>query len=279
MSSTAPPASVTFTLDGSNRSTTLPLLCGTVGPDVVDIRKLYAELGIFTFDPGYGETASCESKITYIDGDEGVLLYRGYPIEQLAEKSDFIEVCYLLMNGDLPNAGAARGVPQGRHLPHDGARAAAPLLRRLPPRRAPDGGDVRRGRRAGRLLPRQPRHQRPAPARDRGLPPDRQGADHRGLGLQVRARPALHVSAQRPRATRRTSSTCSTPCRRSPTSTTRSWRARWTASWSCTRTTSRTPRPRRCAWRARPAPTPSPASPPASPRSGARRMAAPTRRC
>jgi citrate synthase len=95
--------SVTFTLDGSNRSTSLPVLKGVLGPDVVDIRKLYADLGVFTFDPGYGETASCESQITYIDGDEGVLLYRGYPIDQLAEHSDFIEVCYLLMNGDLPN--------------------------------------------------------------------------------------------------------------------------------------------------------------------------------
>ena len=99
---TIPNGSVTFTLDGTNRSTKLPMLKGTTGPDVVDIRKLYADLGVFTFDPGYGETASCESQITYIDGDEGVLLYRGYPIEQLAEKSDFIEVCYLLMNGDLP---------------------------------------------------------------------------------------------------------------------------------------------------------------------------------
>lgn len=101
---TTPNGSVTFTLDGSNRSTKLPVLSGSIGPDVVDIRKLYADLGVFTFDPGYGETASCESQITYIDGDEGVLLYRGYPIEQLAESSDFIEVCYLLMNGDLPNA-------------------------------------------------------------------------------------------------------------------------------------------------------------------------------
>ncbi|MGK7861735.1 citrate synthase [Falsiroseomonas sp. E2-1-a4] len=94
--------SVTFTLDGSNRSTSLPILKGSLGPDVVDIRKLYADLGVFTFDPGYGETASCESQITFIDGDEGVLLYRGYPIDQLAENSDFIEVCYLLMNGSLP---------------------------------------------------------------------------------------------------------------------------------------------------------------------------------
>jgi citrate synthase len=99
-----PNGTVTFTLDGSNRSTSLPILKGVLGPDVVDIRKLYADLGVFTYDPGYGETASCESQITYIDGDEGVLLYRGYPIEQLAEHSDFIEVCYLLMNGDLPTA-------------------------------------------------------------------------------------------------------------------------------------------------------------------------------
>jgi citrate synthase len=93
---------ITVTLDGTNRSTSLPLLGGTLGPQVLDIRKLYGDLGVFTYDPGYGSTASCESRITYIDGDAGVLLYRGYPIEQLAENSDFVEVCYLLMNGDLP---------------------------------------------------------------------------------------------------------------------------------------------------------------------------------
>jgi citrate synthase len=82
----------------------LPLLGGTLGPQVADIRKLYGDLGIFTFDPGYGATASCESTITYIDGDAGILLYRGYPIDQLAEKSGFLEISYLLLNGDLPNA-------------------------------------------------------------------------------------------------------------------------------------------------------------------------------
>ncbi len=96
--------SVTVTLDGSNRTASLPLISGSLGPDVFDIRKLYGELGVFTYDPGYGATASCESRITYIDGDEGVLLYRGYPIEQLAEKSDFLEVAYLLLNGELPSA-------------------------------------------------------------------------------------------------------------------------------------------------------------------------------
>src|SRR3984885_695665 len=95
--------SVTVTLGGTNRSTTLPLIAGTIGPDVFDIRKMYGDLGVFTYDPGYGVTASCDSKITYIDGDEGVLLYRGYPIEQLAEKSNFLEVAYLLLYGELPN--------------------------------------------------------------------------------------------------------------------------------------------------------------------------------
>ena len=86
----------------------LPVLSGTLGPDVIDIRTLYAKTGLFTYDPGFTSTASCRSKITYIDGDAGVLLYRGYPIEQLAEKCDFLEVCYLLLNGELPNGGEMR---------------------------------------------------------------------------------------------------------------------------------------------------------------------------
>jgi len=80
----------------------MPVKSGTIGPDVVDITKLYAQTGVFTFDPGFTSTASCESKITYIDGDEGVLLHRGYPIEQLAEHGDFLEACYLLYYGELP---------------------------------------------------------------------------------------------------------------------------------------------------------------------------------
>jgi citrate synthase len=81
----------------------LPIYSGSIGPDVIDIRKLYAQTGAFTLDPGFTSTAACESAITYIDGDEGVLLHRGYPIGQLAEKSNFLEVCYLLLHGDLPN--------------------------------------------------------------------------------------------------------------------------------------------------------------------------------
>src|SRR5207253_10043429 len=79
-----------------------PMYEGTVGPDVIDISKLYGEAGVFTYDPGFTSTGSCESKITYIDGDEGILLYRGYPIEQLAENGDFLETCYLLLYGELP---------------------------------------------------------------------------------------------------------------------------------------------------------------------------------
>jgi citrate synthase len=90
------------TPDGQSHE--FPVLSGTLGPDVIDIRKLYDSTDHFTFDPGYTSTGACESKITYIDGDKGVLLHGGYPIEQLAEKSDFMDVCYLLLNGDLPNA-------------------------------------------------------------------------------------------------------------------------------------------------------------------------------
>ena len=93
---------VTLRFDDSGKEVRLPVLGPTVGPRVVDIRRLYRDTGHFTFDPGYLSTASCESKITYIDGEKGILLYRGYPIEQLAETSTFLEVCYLLLYGELP---------------------------------------------------------------------------------------------------------------------------------------------------------------------------------
>jgi len=94
---------VTITDNRSGTRVDLPIKTGTHGPDVFDIRKMYAKLGMFTYDPGFVSTATCSSFITYIDGDEGILLYRGYPIEQLAEKSSYIEVCYLLLNGELPS--------------------------------------------------------------------------------------------------------------------------------------------------------------------------------
>ncbi|HEX9753763.1 MAG TPA: citrate/2-methylcitrate synthase, partial [Methyloceanibacter sp.] len=82
----------------------LPIRKGTLGPDVVDINTLYQDTGCFTYDPGFTSTASCESKITFIDGDKGILLYRGYPIDQLAENGTFLETCYLLLYGELPTA-------------------------------------------------------------------------------------------------------------------------------------------------------------------------------
>ena len=95
--------SKSVTLDLSDKKIELPVLDGSIGPSVVDIRKLYGETGLFTFDPGYGATGSCVSGLTYIDGDVGQLLHRGYSIDELAEKSDFLEVAYLLLNGELPN--------------------------------------------------------------------------------------------------------------------------------------------------------------------------------
>ncbi|MEO8992263.1 MAG: citrate synthase [Nitrosospira sp.] len=92
----------TLNLDNGNHLAEFPVMSGSMGPDVVDIRTLHAKSGVFTYDPGFLSTASCSSKITYIDGDKGILLYRGYPIEQLAKRCDFMEVCYLLMNGELP---------------------------------------------------------------------------------------------------------------------------------------------------------------------------------
>ena len=93
----------TATLSFDGKSIELPILQPTVGPEVIDIRKLYGQANVFTYDPGFTSTAACDSAITYIDGDKGELLYRGYPIEQLAEKSHFLEVCYLLLYGELPN--------------------------------------------------------------------------------------------------------------------------------------------------------------------------------
>ena len=94
-------ATISFS-DGSP-SIEMPIYKGTVGPDVIDISKLYGKTGKFTYDPGFMSTASCSSKITYIDGDKGELLYRGYPIDELAINCDFLETCFLLLNGKLPN--------------------------------------------------------------------------------------------------------------------------------------------------------------------------------
>ena len=94
----------TLSFSDGSPSLDFPIYKGTIGPDVIDIRKLYGSTGSFTYDPGFMSTAACNSSITYIDGDKGELLYRGFPIEQLAVNCDFLETCYLLLNGELPNA-------------------------------------------------------------------------------------------------------------------------------------------------------------------------------
>ena len=95
----------TLSFSNGSPSVELPVYQGSIGPDVIDIRKLYAQTGMFTYDPGFLSTASCQSAITYIDGDKGELLYRGYPIEQLATKCDYLDTCYLLLKGELPDEG------------------------------------------------------------------------------------------------------------------------------------------------------------------------------
>ena len=140
----------------------LPVAPATEGPAVSRSSTLLKETGYVTLDPGFVNTASCASAITYIDGDAGILRYRGYPIDQLAEKSSFLEVSYLLIYGELPTADAARRRSRDEirdhTLLHEDLQA---VLRRLPARRAPDGRAVVGGQRAVDLLPGQPRPVRP----------------------------------------------------------------------------------------------------------------------
>ena len=141
---------VTLTDNDTGNSVTLPVIDGTVGPDVLDIRKLYGQTGMFTFDPGYGATGSCMSGLTYIDGDEGVLLHRGYEIEELANKSNFLELAYLLLEGELPNAEQKSAFDEAITRHTGAAEAAVPAV--APRRRGvPDRGQG--ARRARRRLP------------------------------------------------------------------------------------------------------------------------------
>ena len=116
---------VTITDNSTGKQVECPTLSGTLGTPVVDIRDLYRALGHFTHDPGFGTTSSCKSAITYIDGDQGILLYRGYPIDQLAEKSSYLEVCYLLMYGELPNEAQWDAFTATMSPAHDGPRGHA----------------------------------------------------------------------------------------------------------------------------------------------------------
>jgi citrate synthase len=137
---------VTITDNATGKQAEMPVKSGTHGTDLIDIRRLHPELGYFTYDPGFSSTGSCQSDITYIDGDQGVLLYRGYPIEQLAEQSSFLEVSRLLIHGELPTKAELETFEDSitRHtMVNESLRTACsaliaslPKCRRLPPRRS-----------------------------------------------------------------------------------------------------------------------------------------------
>ena len=177
------------------------MLDGSVGPEVVDIRKLYAETGMFTYDPGFTSTASCQSAITYIDGEKGILLHRGYPIDQLAENSTFMEVAYLLLHGELPKADELDDFTYtiSRHtMLHEQLATFYRGFRRDAHPMAIMCGVVGA---LSRFLPRQHRHHRSRAADDRLAPADRQDADDRGDGVQIFDRPAVPLSPERPQPT------------------------------------------------------------------------------
>jgi citrate synthase len=270
--------SVTLTDNQTKKAVNLPLLPGTLGPKVIDVRKLYADTGMFTYDPGYTSTGSCESKITFIDGDEGVLLHRGYPIEDLAEKSDFMEVCYLLLYGELPTQAQRTQFAEGvtRHtMLHEQMLSIFRGFRRDAHPMAVmcgvvgamsafyhDSTDItdahQREIASYRLIAKVPTIASMAYKYVIGQPFMYPRND------LYYAENFLHMTFA---------------CRASLTRSSRCWQRRWTGSSSSTPITSRTPRPRQCDSRARPAPTRSPASRPGSRASGAPPMAAPTKPC
>ena len=162
----------------------LDIVHATEGSDGIALGSLLAKTGYTTFDDGFVNTASTKSAITYIDGDAGILRYRGYPIEQLAEKSNFIEVSYLLIYGELPTHGAAGEVHHPDPAAHAAARGPEAVLRRLPAQRAPDAGAVQRGQRAVGVLPGFAGPVRRRAGRAVDHPAAGQAADDRGLRVQ-----------------------------------------------------------------------------------------------
>src|SRR4030095_12373928 len=175
----------------------LPIVTGSEGERGIDITQLRAKTGYITLDPGYANTGSCKSAITFIDGEQGILRYRGIPIEQLAEKSTFLEVAYLLIYGSLPTSAQLDGFVDSitihTMLHEDFKRFFGPLPKGPPS----DGGRLGRGRRAGHVLPRLARSAQRAPGRDLGAPADRED-DHDGrLRVQALDRAAVHLSEDR----------------------------------------------------------------------------------
>ncbi len=184
----------TLSLDGKDYE--LAVHKGSIGPEVIDVSKLYASTGAFTLDPGFTSTASCESTITYIDGDAGMLLYRGYPIDELAEHGDFIETCYLLLYGNLPNAAQRKefetAITYHTMIHEQMNRFFAGFRRDAHPMAVMvgvvgamsafyhDSTDITDLE----------------STRNRSAPDDRKNSDHRGNGIQVSHWPAVRLSAQ-----------------------------------------------------------------------------------
>ena len=196
-----------------NKSYDLQMIKGTAGPDVVDVRKLYGDADVFTFDPGFTSTASCESKITYIDGDAGILLHRGYPIEELAEQSSFLEVCYLLLNGELPTAAE---FAEFEHTITYHTMLHAQFDRFFTGFRSDAHPMAIMTGAVGALSAfyhDSTNVDDPEQREDLGAPADRQDADHRRPGLQILDRPAVRVAAQRPGPTPRISCAWPSACR------------------------------------------------------------------
>ncbi len=246
----------------------LPILTGTVGPDVIDVRGLTAT-GRFTFDPGFMSTASCESKITYIDGDNGILLHRGYPIEQLAEQSDYLETCYLLLNGELPTAEQKAqfvAVVKNHTMVHEQLKTFFNGFRRDAHPMAVMCGVV------GALSAfyhdsldiNNPQHREISAVRLVAKMPTLAAMVYKYSMGQPMMYPRNDLSY----AENFLHMMFNTPCEIKPIS--RCWPRRWTRSSSSTPITNRMRRPPPCAWQAPRVPTRSPVSPPVSQRSGPR---------
>ena len=174
----------------------LPTMVGTECEHAVDISKLRAQTGYITLDDGYGNTGATTSSITYLDGEQGILRYRGYPIEVLAEKCGFIEVAWLLIYGELPNKTQLEHFRESSASAHDDSRGHALVLQRLSARRASDGSAQLGGRRPVDVLPGFAQSARSASGGNLGPPADGQAADHRLLRLQEIDRAAVHLSAK-----------------------------------------------------------------------------------
>ena len=219
-------------------------------------RSTEDEFGMMSYDPAFTNTASCRSSVTYIDGDAGILEHRGYSIEQLCERSTFLEVAYLLIFGELPTGAPARPLGLRHHPPHLRPRGPEAVLRGLPLRRPPDGDAALRRRRALDLLPGREADRRPRRALHGGGPADRQGADPRRLLLPAQHGLPLRLPGQRPQLRRELPLDDVQENRSQDTSPSRRSRGRSTCSSSSTPTTNRTARPTPSAASAPPTSTP-----------------------